>query len=164
MTRLGLLLSVAVAGAFAAGGASASVPVPTVGCDQSVFDASPKPPSDLRVVFNRIAVVAENYRPQPVRSRPLGFWVKAPIFVRASSGPVTLEVPRGWRAREAITYGDSGIVRALRIGRCPGGSTAWFGYAGGFYLTRPACVPLMVGVGGRSRLVRFGIGRSCTPG
>ena len=164
MTPIALLLSVAVAGAFGAVGALASVPPPTVGCDQSVFDASPKPPSNLRVLFDRVAVVARNYRPQPVRSRPLGYWVKAPIFVRASSGPVRLEVPRRWRAREAITYGDSGIVRALEIGNCPGGSTTWSGYAGGFYLSRPSCVPLVVRVRGRGSLVRFGIGRSCTLG
>jgi hypothetical protein len=61
-------------------------------------------------------------------------------------------------------------VSSLRIASCPlvregaGPRPRWNAYAGGFYLrTRSVCVPLVVRVGGRSRTVRFGVGRPCPP-
>ena len=88
---------------------------------------------------------------------------KAGLLIRGDSPPVSVTVPKAWRTRAAITWGNSGTVSALRIASCPRfGDEAWNVYAGGFLLrSRSACVPLTFRVGNRSATVRFGLGRAC---
>jgi hypothetical protein len=96
-------------------------------------------------------------------NRQWPYWRKAGLVVRAGAPPVTVSVPRAWRTRAAITWGNStGIVHVVRVASCPAARSAWNAYAGGFYLrSRSACVPLRVTVAGRSAIVRFGLGRRC---
>jgi hypothetical protein len=94
-------------------------------------------------------------------------WVKAGMGVSSGRLPVTVSVPRTWRTRVAITWGNSGpgtvgVVGALRFAACPSSPVTWHGYAGGFYLRSPtACAPLVFTVGNRSTTLRFGIGQRC---
>ena len=83
--------------------------------------------------------------------------------MRGNARPVLVSVPKAWRRRAAITWGDSGIVSALRIAPCLAAPPkVWNAYAGGFYLrSRSACVPLTFRVGGRARTVRFGLAERC---
>jgi hypothetical protein len=91
-------------------------------------------------------------------------WRKAGLAVRGNAPPVDVTVPKAWRTRAAITWGDSAIVSALRIAPCAPflPPKVWNAYAGGFYLrSRTACVPLIFRVGQRRQTVRFGLGRRC---
>src|SRR5205809_3803204 len=55
--------------------------------------------------------------------------------MRAGSESVTVSVPRAWRSRVAITWGNTtGIVQTLRIAGCGTDPSAGNAYAGGFYL------------------------------
>lgn len=117
-----------------------------------------------RVVLG-VVDVPPAYIPQTVRGEGRWpYWSKAGLVVRAGSPPVVVRVPSAWWDRVAITWGDGGPAVALRIASCPPSSSlkGWNPYAGGFLLkTRAACVPLMVRVGDRTAIVRFGIGKRC---
>jgi hypothetical protein len=157
-TLVGLLLL------LAAGTASTSASsVRTVPCDERI-DRTRFPYAQYRVVLGSVSV-PPGYLQQvvPTRTRPWAYWRKAGLVVRAGSPTVTVSVPRTWRRRAAITWGNnSGVVTSLRIAGCEGEPTVGYAYAGGFFLrASSACVPLTFSAGGRSATVRFGIGRRC---
>jgi hypothetical protein len=150
------------AGAAAAGSAAPRV----VPCSQVINGLKTGRENSYRVVLGVVsAPPARLGRVVRVSTRPWSYWTKAGLNIRAGRGPVRVTVPKAWRTRAAITWGnDTGIVSALRIARCPVEvpGMPWNGYAGGFYLrSRSACVPLVFSVGRRSATVRFGIGRRC---
>jgi hypothetical protein len=99
----------------------------------------------------------------PTRQRPWAYWRKAGLVVRAGAPAVTVSVPRAWRSRAAIMWGNGGgPASSLKIARCAGPSSVGNSYAGGFYLrTSAACVPILFGVGARKATVHFGVGRRC---
>jgi hypothetical protein len=136
--------------------------VPVVRCASTVF-SSEFPVPGLRVVLG-VASVSPAYVKQVVATdrRPWTYWQKDPLFTRDGSAPIVVSVPKGWRDRVGISWGDSPIASELRIRSCPplvGGARGW---AGGFYLrSRAACVPLIFRVGSRSATVYFGLGRRC---
>jgi hypothetical protein len=138
--------------------------VPTVPCDEIILRINSGHAGGYRVVLGVVSVPpARLIQIVPTHDRPWAYWRKAGLVVRAGSPRVTVSVPVAWRSRAAITWGNStGTGSALRIASCPGPKTVWNAYAGGFYLrARSACVPLRISVGGRSRVVRFGLGRAC---
>jgi hypothetical protein len=141
-----------------------SAPMPTVNCDRIIHRVGSGDAGHYRVVLGLVSVPPA-YRPQVVAtgSRPWTHWSKAGLVIRGGSPPVTIRVPRAWRNRAAITWGNSGAVTALRIASCPPWeSKVWNAYAGGFLLrSRFACVPLVFTVGKRSATVRFGLARAC---
>lgn len=158
-----ILLGLAPATALAVGAARRGLP-PTVPCDEIILQARSGHADAYRVVLGVVSVPpARLIQVVPTHDRPWAYWRKAGLVVRAASPPVIVSVPTAWRRRAAITWGNNtGTVSALRIASCPGATTVWNAYAGGFYLrARSACVPLRISVGGRSRLVRFGVGRAC---
>jgi hypothetical protein len=114
-----------------------------------------------RVAFHRTRV----FQTAEGRGGSLPYWSKALVFIRAGRMPVTISVPTNWRERAAITWGNLTVTHTLRFAPCltpPNLSpNRWNGYAGGFYVLEPACVPLRVRIGERSAAVRFGIGRAC---
>ena len=117
-----------------------------------------------RVVLG-IAAVPPAYIPQtvPTGSTPWRYWSKAGLVIKANSPPLDVSVPRRWRKRVTITWGNRG-GSALRFASCPSLSELdeWNAYAGGFYLrSRAACVPLTFRVGQRTATVRFGVGKRC---
>jgi hypothetical protein len=86
------------------------------------------------------------------------------MVVRAGGSGVTISVPRSWRKRVGITWGNGGhgVMHSIRIPACGSDSNQGNAYAGGFYLSRSAaCVPLVFRVEGRSKTVWFGVGRRC---
>jgi hypothetical protein len=141
-----------------------SAPVPTVACDEAIGHEKSGRLDGYRIVLGVVSVPPP-YLTQvvPTGSQPWRYWRKAGLGIRAGSRPaVMVSVPKAWRKRVAITWGSTGTVGALRIGRCPPPRTAWYGYAGGFYIRFPsACVPLIFRVGQRTGTVRFGLGRPC---
>ena len=76
----------------------------------------------------------------PTRETPWAYWRKQGLVIRATEESVTVTVPKIWRKRAAITWGNSGgPVSSLRIEGC-GASSADVGnaYAGGFLLRSPS--------------------------
>jgi hypothetical protein len=99
----------------------------------------------------------------PTRQMPWAYWHKQGLLVSASGEAVTVTVPKIWRTRAAITWGN-GIrpVSSLRIEGRHTSAGIGYAYAGGFLLRSPsACVPLIFSVGSRSATVRFGLGMRC---
>jgi len=146
--------------------ASTSVPSPTATCDSIIVPAGSFSWRPERVVLGVVAAPPA-YIPQTVASgdRRWPYWSKSGLVVRADSQPVFVSVPRRWRKRAAIGWGNVDAVGALRIASCPPSSSLgrWNPYAGGFYLrSRAACVPLTFRMGGRSATVRFGVGKRCS--
>ena len=112
-----------------------------------------------------VLAVPPAYMPRviPTRQQPWAYWHKQGLVVRATREVVTVTVPKFWRKRAAITWGNRGVpVGSLRIEGCGGSADVGHAYAGGFFLRSPsACVPLIFTVGTRSATVRFGVGREC---
>jgi hypothetical protein len=99
----------------------------------------------------------------PTGRRPWAYFRKNGLVIRGGSPSVDVLVPRRWRTRVRIGWGDGG-GSSLRFASCPpvGQEKPGNAYAGGFHLrTRSACVPLIFRVGQRTETVRFGIGRRC---
>lgn len=145
--------------------AAPSLPARTVPCGEIILSVRSGHAGGYRVVLGVVSVPPVHL-PQvvPTGSRPWTHWRKAGVVIRADSPAVSVSVPKAWRNRAAISWGNNtGIVSALRIGSCPRSKAAlWNAYAGGFYLrARSACVPLIFRVGKRSATVRFGLGRTC---
>jgi hypothetical protein len=141
-----------------------------VRCDEIAGTAPAFPPTrpDERLVLGRVSLPAEEfpYPPgyQPGTSGRLPYFAKYPLFVRAGSEPVELFVPSGWRTRFAVGWGNHGSYEAaiVKVNACPRSALGpWLGYPGGYYLRRPACVPLIVRVGAKRTRVRIGIGKQC---
>ena len=157
---IGLVAWVAVAAAAAP---SSTRVVP---CSDIILGARTGHDGGYRVVLGAVSVPPA-YRPQvvPTGLQRWRFSSKVGLVIRAGRGVVSVSVPRVWRKRAAITWGNStGIVSSLRIARCsvrePG--KPWNAYAGGFYLrSRAACVPLVFSIGQQRTTVRFGVGRRC---
>jgi hypothetical protein len=79
----------------------------------------------------------------PTGDRPWAYFSKFGIDVRAGSPAVLITVPRTWRRRAAIGWGNNASgVSSLRLLSCPQQLAPWNGYAGGFFLlSASGCVP-----------------------
>lgn len=114
-----------------------------------------------------VAAVPPAYMQQvvPTGWKPWAYWRKQGLVVRATGAAVNVSVPKAWRKRAAITWGNrGGPVSSLRIAGCRVAANVGNAYAGGFYLSSAsACVALVFRVGKRSATVRFGVGQRCQP-
>ena len=158
------LLALAGAMTLAATAARANAP-PTVSCTGIVGRVRSGHAGGNRVVLSTVSVPPE-YLPQvgPSRNKAWPFFTKRGLAVRGDSPAVVVTVPKAWRRRVAITWGDSAIASGLRIASCSAflPPKVWNGYAGGFYLrSRSACVPLIFRVGRSAKTVRFGLAKQC---
>jgi hypothetical protein len=164
--RLAALVSVIGLAVTTAHGTPASgVGPPVVTCESIIDTGGATDWRPKRIVLGVIAVPPAHI-PQTVATGEMRwrFWSKAGLVVRAGSPPVTITVPKTWRQRVAIGWGDAGGF-ILRIATCADASTlgGWNPYSGGFRLkTRSACVPLTFRVGERTATVRFGVGKRCS--
>src|SRR5690348_530801 len=135
-----------------------------VGCGQVIESANSGTVGGARVVLGVLSVPPAHL--PPALPSGLGSWRyfrKWGLGVRAGSPAVLVSVPRAWRYRAAISWGNNiGIANSIRVLSCPRQAGAWNRYAGGFYLrSASACVPLVFQVGRQSMTRTFGIGRSC---
>jgi hypothetical protein len=138
----------------------------SVGCDAvAQMIGAVTPDSRNHTVFGRIAMPASFVGQLTKENYPLRYWIKAGIFVRPGSRPVDLIVPVAWRNRLAIGWGEGdesgGVASTLRVMGCLAYGRKWLPYTGGFHLSAPACVPLIVRTAGRSQTMHFGLGRRC---
>jgi hypothetical protein len=156
--------AIAVAFAWLAGGVAESSPPPMVSCDKIILSVASGTQGGYRVVLGAVSVPPP-YLWQVVRSNESArfpYWRKAGLVVRGGSPAVTVTVPKPWRTRAAITWGNS-TGSELRMASCPAlAGQPWNAYAGGFLLrSHSACVPLVFRVGRQTATVRFGIGQRC---
>jgi hypothetical protein len=167
----GLTVMVA-AGATAASLAAATAPggiAPrkVVTCDEAIaFTRAPS--HGTRVLLGRVALPPERFPSRPraaPENRPLPYFAKFGLQIHSGREPVDVVVPRAWRARLALNWGENGgpaqssSIRVLACGPVLG--RRWLAFPGGYFLRKPACVPLIVRVGSKSAHIRLGIGRSC---
>ena len=153
--------------------ASSAWPAPAtriVPCDDIIgrtdfpYLGNSRPEHRSRLVLG-VASVPPAYMRQvvPTGQKPWAYWRKHGLVVRATGAAVTITVPRSWRTRAAITWGNNhgGAVGSLRIAGCRVAANVGNAYAGGFYVRLPACVPLVFTVGKRSATMLFGVGKRC---
>ena len=143
---------------------------PTMSCANANFQAESLS-GGYRVVLGRVGVGPARYpgKPEPeAQYKPFRYFAKEGVWVLTGSPSVTLTVPAAWRKRAAISWEGiepviaNRVYSSVRIAPCPAPpSHTWVGFGGGFYVTAPACVPLIVTMGGRSEVVHFGIGAVC---
>lgn len=117
---------------------------------RTLLDAVSVPPAYARQVV-------------PTFEQPWAYHRKAGLIVRANGVSVTVSVPKPWRNRVAISWGNKpGYFTSVRIAGCGSRPAVGNAYAGGFSLrSASACVPLIFGVGRRTATVRFGLGKRC---
>ena len=78
-----------------------------------------------------------------------------------------LRVPAALTSRMAISWGNAGGTPPRsrfvvdNCGRGTATGSRWLVYAGGYYVSHPACVPLEVVADGRRARVRIGLGTAC---
>ncbi len=155
------------AGSIVSTARGSSVSAPFVVSCSDIAGVTQNPRQDgWRVVLGLISVPPEDVSDRTVRVGGVWpYWEKAGMFVRTGKFTVAVSVPKAWRSRAGITWGNSQrIVSALQFRGCGTGASTpyWNAYAGGFYLRSPsACVPLVFNDGRRTKIVRFGIGRPC---
>lgn len=165
--RIGSLI-VALALAALTGSAARSAPAlppSTVSCETIILDSRfPHRSGGYRLVLGVVSVPPAYLRQVvPTGRRPWRYWRKAALVIRGDSPPVHVRVPKAWRTRVRIGWGDASGT-SVRIASCPasGPDKPGNAYSGGFHLRmRSACVPLIFAVGHRSETVRFGLGRRC---
>ncbi|MET0424454.1 MAG: hypothetical protein ABW046_11285 [Actinoplanes sp.] len=173
MRALGLaaLLTVCSAGCSAAPQpAPSTAPQPdksgftTIACAESI-DTVPRPPDDRRVVGGEVALPAADVV-EPAdsgRPAPLRLFAKWALLVRGGA-TVRITVAPGWTDRGWVGWGQPGEPStAVQLTGCPAtdGAEAWSVFAGGSWVTDPACVPLLVEAGGETARLDVAIGKPC---
>lgn len=135
-----------------------------IGFTKFPYLGNSRPENRYRRVLGVVAVPpAYMQQVVPSSQKPWPYWHKQGLVIRATGESVTVTVPKLWRKRAAITWGNNaGPVSSLRIEGCGTSRAVGHAYAGGFLLRSPsACVPLVFAVGKRSVTVRFGVGERC---
>jgi hypothetical protein len=163
--RLLPVFTLALAATIAADAPSSTAGAPGPTCSSIIVPGGQFTWRPQRVVLGVVSAPPA-YIPQTVSTGESRwqYWSKSGIVVRANSDPVLVSVPRAWRRRAAISWGDAGVANALVFPSCPPSSSLgdWNPYSGGFYLrSRAACVPLVFRVGDRTQTMRFGVGKRC---
>jgi hypothetical protein len=77
---------------------------------------------------------------------------------------VDIRVAPGWEQRARIGWGSAAIPAATtHVRACPpaGGQAGWLAFAGGSWVAKPVCLPLIINSGGRYAQVRLGVGVAC---
>lgn len=124
----------------------------------------------MRSVGGAVALVVHNPQSFVVspRTAPHRRWEKSPLVVRLGRR-ATVEVPRTWAARLAFTWGTDAQLTPwttkMVVGPCHdryGHRSPWVAFPGGYSFDRPACVPIRITTGGRSRVLRVALGHGVT--
>jgi hypothetical protein len=88
-------------------------------------------------------------------------WLKQGLAIKAGSA-LTLTVPDAWRGRLAIGWGSPAQPsEQVTVDNCTYAGQQWLAYAGGYWVDKFACVPLIVESGGQRRTVHIPLGEPC---
>ena len=97
--------------------------------------------------------------------RPLPYYAKAGLEVHARRPAFDVLVPPAWRSRIALGWGEDHqptFASVIHVPTCAAVlGSGWISWAGGYFLRKPACVPVIVRSGSRSIEIRLAIGRAC---
>jgi hypothetical protein len=139
---------------------------------QDVISSVRAPESDLSIVLDRAALPTINALQANAsgESHPSArLFTKSLIMIRRGAS-FDLVVPDEWRGRLIIGWARQGRRGShVRVPGCRPTHTLnpirdtddWLGYALGFWVSEPACVPLIVRAGQAESTVRVGLGASC---
>jgi hypothetical protein len=169
------LTSLLVIGASACSSAAAPLSSPspvgpaTLAC-QDVIGSRAIPGEGDSIVLDRVALPTGRAL-QANRTGDPGarLFAKDGLFIRRGAA-FDLVVPNDWRDRLTINWGSPGTpTHILRVPGCrPTGTInpvreqdAWLVYAGGYTVSQPACVSLVVKAGQSEQTVRIGVGAAC---
>jgi hypothetical protein len=148
-------------------------PLPVAGaviqlsCQTSIL-AEPAPPVDYQLVLPGVAMpVARVLEAHPTgAAEPTNrLFAKWGLVVRAGTA-LDLQLLPGWEKRARIRWGSSdapGVAVHAPACQAPSGTGQWLHFAGGTWVTEPACVPLAVQSQGHAIDVPLGIGVRCQP-
>jgi hypothetical protein len=162
--RQAVVITIVAAASGVAWAAPATGPIRTVPCAEVIdHPRFPYRSGGYRLVLGAFSVPPAYLRQVVHVGGKWPYWLKAGLVIRAGVPAVTVTVPRAWRSRAAIMWGNAGSpASSLRFASCAGRAREGRAYAGGFFLrARSACVPLVFRVGARKATVRFGIGCRC---
>ncbi len=149
--------------------ATGVTPTATLDCTDPIGGSSP-PRSET--VGNRVALLTTRTQEHALQTARLHdpvapgyrYFAKTALLMRHGAGDAELVVPRSERGRVALSWGNTdhdGIAgRVFRVGPCPAGSS-WTAFPGGYFVTAPHCVRLIVRAGRDERRVRVGVGKAC---
>jgi len=125
-----------------------------------------QPPADGQILFNLVALPTSKAL-QANRSGDLEsaghLFAKAGLYI-ASGASFSLIVPADWVGRLTIGWGSPGQrTTHLYVRDCTasGSQKHWLAFAGGFWIGRPACVPLLVKTASQEQTVQIGLGAPC---
>ena len=165
-----LAASLASLPCVAKGAAESAAPSAVLDCRDPI-GAAETPPSDVTVIGGALALRTRRSTRRALQttatsdpSMPvLRFFAKTPLFVRSATAAQII-VPRKQMGRVAMTWGNSdhdGIAtHVFAVEPCRSASK-WIVFPGGYFLTRPACIDLIVRVAGDATRVRIGVGAPC---
>jgi hypothetical protein len=147
-----------VVGAVSAAVAHALGRADVIPCNE-VIDATPAPPAPWRPTLDAVALPPRGFQLSPVE-RGYSF-SKMGLLVRAGA-TVEIGVPEGASHRLDWTWSHK-LSAHLRIAGCRGAGE-WLVFAGGIYVTEPACVEIIVRTEGREETARLALGAACEAG
>ena len=93
---------------------------------------------------------------------PLRLFAKTGLVIRPGTR-FELIVPARFTSRLRIGWGNPGTPsKRVLVDDCANtGGRRWLAYAGGYWIDHPACVSIIVSVGGNQQQVHIGIGTAC---
>jgi hypothetical protein len=144
---------------------------------QDVIASKAAPPSDFSVVLDRVALPTGRALQTNRGSDPAAWlFAKEGLLIRRGRS-FDLVVPDDLRGRLAFGWGSPAKrTSQLRVAGCrptgtilqPGPSPAhyresdeWLAYPGGYWVSEPACVYVLVIAGQAKQTVRIGVGAAC---
>jgi hypothetical protein len=135
-------------------------------CVNGYSDVGVVPPAGRTVILGAVALPTERAL-SIVRSglaAEARLWTKDGLIVSTDSA-VELRVADEWRGKFAFEWGQrrDGPVEQLRVPACAAsrGVGNWLAFTGGYYVADPACVAMIVTVGGVEERVEIGLGAPC---
>ena len=139
---------------------------PTLDCKNSI--GSPVTPAPLQVVLGVVALPTSPQHSALQTSRTGNdkwprLFAKTGLLVKPGT-TFDLVVPEGFASWLSIGWGYASATPTSKfsVAKCAGPSGAkWLAYPGGYWIDRPACVPLIVKAGGKEQLVHIGLGTAC---
>jgi hypothetical protein len=145
-------------------GAATAGPVAVLGC-ATVIGSTDRPGPGRTAVLGRVGLSTK----RALQSNQTGsadptekLFAKDGLLVKRQA-PFELIVPRLWRDRVGLEWGNTVRTDHLKFTGCPANTPGakWLAFAGGYYVPKPACVPLIVKTPRATQRVRIGVGKAC---
>jgi hypothetical protein len=154
--------------AVAAGSAPAATPrLALVTCDDAAGSVS-RPGGTLYGKRLSLSWGRRATKLVPIQNVRFPFTSSLPISVRAGGRAFTIEIAPAWHQPAGMAWDNRGdakprIAHGVRVEPCPGGDklSVWLAYPGGFYVARPACLPIVITIGATRYRARVPLGRAC---